>query len=330
MAYNWVPIIGEFRVEDDAVEFIGKLVGASSPEPGEAPGATAPAPARFPALGTILSDQCLANGAVSASVVFEEVGDRSACEIVLGYDVERRGFISAGITGDDVAAFAIREWQPGTPGSQVPSEMPGWVPFVLGGDRSFIKAGQRYTIQVNISGAQLALDIDGVRVGATSLRSPILVPRPVGIWCLSHAKVTIDAFVVSAVRPNAFVVMQFAKPFDDVYADVIRDTCLRVGLDAVRSDEIYGPGLIIRDIVDRILRSQVVIAEITPENANVYFEIGYALAWNKPIVLLARQGTELPFDVSGFRVLFYEDSIGGKARLQKGLEQHLRAIMGRI
>ena len=155
------------------------------------------------------------------------------------------------------------------------------------------------------------------------------MPRQVGLWCLSHSTVTVTNFIVAAELPHAFVVMHFAKPFDEVYADVIKETCHAFGLDTVRADEIYGPGLIIRDIVEQILRSQVVIAEITPENANVYFEVGYALAWNKPIVLLARQGTQLPFDVSGFRVLFYEDSIGGKARLQKGLERHLQAIMGR-
>jgi hypothetical protein len=61
---------------------------------------------------------------------------------------------------------------------------------------------------------------------------------------------------------------------------------------------------------------------ITPNNANVYFEVGYALALAKPTTLLARKGTSLPFDVAGFRVLFmktpsdYEDTIGGKSRVR--------------
>jgi len=174
-----------------------------------------------------------------------------------------------------------------------------------------------------------SISIDGVKVAAASLRAPILVPRQVGLWCLSESPIEIRDFAVAAELPRAFVVMHFAKPFDEVYADVIKDKCKEFGLETVRADEIYGPGFIVHDIVEQILRSQVVIAEITPENPNVYFEVGYALALNKPIVLLARQGTKLPFDVAGLRVLFYEDSIGGKARLQRGLHRHLQAIMGR-
>jgi hypothetical protein len=60
----------------------------------------------------------------------------------------------------------------------------------------------------------------------------------------------------------------------------------------------------------------------------VYFEVGYALALKKPIILLAKRETKLPFDIAGFRVLFYDDSIGGKIRVEEGLTQHLTAIVG--
>ena len=59
--------------------------------------------------------------------------------------------------------------------------------------------------------------------------------------------------------------------------------------------------------------SEFVIAEITPVNANVYYELGFAHAINKPTILLADRAIDkLPFDVSPFRVLFYENTIGGK------------------
>jgi hypothetical protein len=122
--------------------------------------------------------------------------------------------------------------------------------------------------------------------------------------------------------------MQFGSPFNEVYSDVIRDTCEEFGLETFRADEVYGPGVIIHDIIEQLMQAQVVIAEITPSNPNVYFEVGYAFAWGKPVILLARKETELPFDVSGFRVLFYEDSIGGKNKLKEGLARHLRAIVG--
>jgi nucleoside 2-deoxyribosyltransferase len=77
----------------------------------------------------------------------------------------------------------------------------------------------------------------------------------------------------------------------------------------------------------------VIIADISPINPNVFFEVGYAFALEKPIILLAERndsdGTTLPFDVSPFRVLFYDNSIGGKSKLEDGLRKHLREILGR-
>jgi hypothetical protein len=71
-----------------------------------------------------------------------------------------------------------------------------------------------------------------------------------------------------------------------------------------------------------------VIAEITPVNPNVYYELGFAHAINKPTILLADRAIDrLPFDVSPFRVLFYENTIGGKRLFEDGLRKHIAAIL---
>jgi nucleoside 2-deoxyribosyltransferase len=88
-----------------------------------------------------------------------------------------------------------------------------------------------------------------------------------------------------------------------------------------------GPGLIITDIAQEIMEARVIIADITPANPNVYYEVGYAHAIGKPVILIAETPTsQLPFDVSGFRVLRYENTIGGKAKIETGLRKHLDAI----
>jgi nucleoside 2-deoxyribosyltransferase len=51
------------------------------------------------------------------------------------------------------------------------------------------------------------------------------------------------------------------------------------------------------------VRSTVVVAEITPVNANVFYELGYAHALGKQTILLAERGRTLPFDVSGYRCI---------------------------
>ena len=138
--------------------------------------------------------------------------------------------------------------------------------------------------------------------------------------------IRIRNYQVSRERAKAFVVMQFTLPYNELYSDVIIPVCDDLGLIAVRADETYGPGLIIADIAREIIEAKVIIADITPANPNVYYEVGYAHALNKPTILITEKPTQLPFDVSPFRVLFYENTIGGKSKVEAGLRKHLEAI----
>lgn len=117
---------------------------------------------------------------------------------------------------------------------------------------------------------------------------------------MSKSNVFISNYKVSTERPKAFVVMQFSTPYNELYEQVIHRICDEFKVDAKRADEVYGPGVIIADIVKQIVESKLIIAEITPANPNVYYEIGYAHALGKPTILIAEKATELPFDVSPF------------------------------
>ncbi len=56
---------------------------------------------------------------------------------------------------------------------------------------------------------------------------------------------------------------------------------------------------------------------------------GYAHALKKPTILVADRDklAKLPFDVSPFRTLFYQNSIGGKKKVEEGLRKYLEAIV---
>ena len=74
-----------------------------------------------------------------------------------------------------------------------------------------------------------------------------------------------------------------------------------------RVDEDYGTDIPIEAIESGLKRSRIVIAEITTNNPNVWFELGFALALNKSIVLLCsdeRRG-KMPFDVRHRAILKY-------------------------
>lgn len=332
MDYKWVPISGEFDIAKDMILFKGKRIelGPQHPTSGESTVEQKEAQATTvsPSAGTLLCNQELNEGILSADVELLDVTGEATCQLILSYDVETTSLISAGIGGWPSGMFDIREWIPGGQQKTGATESGRWIFYTSTGDRNNLKADVPYKLEVMLSGSRVTLYINEVQVAVANLQTPLSQPKPVGIWCVGYGNIRISHFRVEAEKPKAFIVMQFSQPYDQVYSDVIKNACIDFGLEALRADEMYEPGIIIQDVTQQIIKSQIIIADITPANTNVYFEVGYALALNKPIILLAKKGTPLPFDLSAFRVLFYEDSIGGKAKIEEGLRSHLRAILG--
>lgn len=306
MDYKWMPLLGEFDVTEEEIRFLGKTIQYQDQ----------PAPA----IGNLISDQRFASGTIEATVAFDEVKERSAAELILSYDPQSRGFLVAGLGGLAWAMFDIRDFRPG-------AVEPVWTTHGVAGARENLKPGRSYKLKATVSGSLVTLHVDDVHVLSATLRYS-LQETQVGLWCLADHIIRVRDFRVTGVKPRAFIVMEFSSPFNEIYLDVIKKACDDNNVEAVRADEIYGPGLIIGDVAQEILRSKLIIADITPQNANVFFEVGYAFALNKPTILLAEKATKLPFDVSAFRVLSYENSIAGKAKIEQGLQKHIKAILG--
>jgi hypothetical protein len=265
------------------------------------------------AVGLAMNDQRFAGGEISATIEFSVISETNACELIFYFDPARRWFVSAGL-GGPLHAYFIRHWEG------------RWQGHGSGGNKTDLVPKRRYEVTIRYRGSQVRLSVDGVEVLDVILPFT-LPPTQTGIQCIDTANIKISGFKISASPGQAFVVMQFSSPFNEIYEEVIRSVCSEFGIEAHRADETYGPGLIIADVVREIRDSEFVIAEITPANPNVYYEIGYAHAINKPTILLADSNIEkLPFDVSGFRTLFYENSIVGKRKFEEGLRKHIAAI----
>ncbi len=315
MSYKWIAQMGELDQQGEVIRFRGKTYPPAQ-------GTEEP----IAQVGIFICDQEITDGVVTASVEFGGVTDQTVCDLIVGHDPDSRRQVDAGI--GYFAMYVIREW--------LPPEGLGqgrWNNLSMRGDRSNLKPGIRCNLEARISGSRVTLCADGIEVASAVLPAPP-TGKQVGLFFvgLDGTEIQVSDFQVRAEQRKAFVVMQFSDPYNQVYSDVIKLACEEFALKALRADEMYGPGIIIKDVVDQIERSQVVIADITPPNPNVYFEVGYALAVKKPIILLAARETpeaRLPFDVSAFRVLFYENSIGGKAKLEEGLRKHLKEILGR-
>jgi len=126
-------------------------------------------------------------------------------------------------------------------------------------------------------------------------------------------------------KPHAFVAMPFTPAFEDVYFYGIRPPIKDAGMLSERIDQEVFSGDIFGRIKERIETADLVVAELTGANPNVYLELGYAWGRERPTILLSRSVEDLRFDVQGQRVLLY-DSI---RQLEVRLRQELRTLAAR-
>jgi formylglycine-generating enzyme required for sulfatase activity len=129
-------------------------------------------------------------------------------------------------------------------------------------------------------------------------------------------------------RGLCFVLMPMRGDFIDLYDGVIKPTVQDCGLECVHAGEIFGAKLIMEDIWTHIERARVVVADLTGRNVNVFYEVGYAHAFDKHKVVLITQSMEdVPFDLQGFRCIRYQLGPSGLRRLGKDLTNQLQAVL---
>lgn len=105
---------------------------------------------------------------------------------------------------------------------------------------------------------------------------------------------------------NAFVIMAIKqKAEDDDILQSIKRASESKGIMATRVDDINHSGKITPLITNGIKNSKYIICEISEERPNVYYELGYAHGLNKEVILIAKEGTKLHFDIKDYNVIFY-------------------------
>lgn len=110
-------------------------------------------------------------------------------------------------------------------------------------------------------------------------------------------------------KPFVFVLMPFSAEFDDLYQLGIKPACEQAGAYAERVDEQLFQGGILDRIYNQINKADVVIAEMTGLNANVFYETGYAHALGKTVILMTKDVRDIPFDLRHYPHLVHEGAI---------------------
>ncbi|WP_156180884.1 hypothetical protein [Desulfovibrio sp. TomC] len=127
----------------------------------------------------------------------------------------------------------------------------------------------------------------------------------------------------TAPKPFVFVLMPFDPEFDDVYQLGIQAACKDAGTHCERLDEQLFVEDMLSKIYKEISKADIIIADMSGKNPNVFYEVGYAHALNKTVVALTNNANDIPFDLKHFNHIVYNDSIVQlKSKLTK-LVEHL-------
>lgn len=130
---------------------------------------------------------------------------------------------------------------------------------------------------------------------------------------------------------RCFVIQPFDKgTFDKRYDDVFEPAIKEAGLEPYRVDRDPAVDIPIETIEASIRDSSVCLAEITTDNPNVWYELGFAIASGKDVVLVcsAERSTKFPFDVQHRKIINYSpESLQDFNKLSADITARIKALI---
>jgi hypothetical protein len=143
------------------------------------------------------------------------------------------------------------------------------------------------------------------------------LPTPPSNW------VGFDASVVEPDYVFVLMSMNEADQLLDKVHSTIKQTCAEFNLRAERADDIEHSGRITDKIIERIRAARILVADLSHERPNVYYELGFAHGLDREVIMIAQKDTQLHFDIKDFNVIFYANASELGSRLKKRLDATL-------
>jgi hypothetical protein len=120
---------------------------------------------------------------------------------------------------------------------------------------------------------------------------------------------------------QVFIVMKMNdKRLEQIYKRVMQPVIREFKYSKKRIDDHEDSGKISPRILKEITRSDIVLADLTGERPNCYYEAGFAEALGKRVILTARQGTNVHFDLRDNNFILWKDADDFEAKLRKRFE----------
>jgi prepilin-type processing-associated H-X9-DG protein len=134
---------------------------------------------------------------------------------------------------------------------------------------------------------------------------------------------------MTADKEFVFVLMPFRDEFRDVYELAIKRAIEECDFGCLRADELFNASIIIEDVENSIRDALLVVADLSTRNPNVFYEVGYARALDKEVILLTQTRDDVPVDLQHRRYISYGTDARGIDELRKTLVRTLQSVAPR-
>lgn len=114
---------------------------------------------------------------------------------------------------------------------------------------------------------------------------------------------------------------------DHVFKFVIEDALEEFDYTAKRADHIAEPGIITNDVIQYVVESPLVIADLSGRNANVFYELAIRHAYEKPTIQIVDDDEEIPFDLASTRTIHFDHSdVESVSKAKSKIAEQIKSI----